>query len=266
LTARRAAVAPVLRAVWAGVSDGRACIGEARWRAWLRTVAVGLLGMAGLMVLLVAAGRHLLHSGALDWETRFLLWLGEHGPFAFHSAVFFQTFSTDITLVILLAATAGLAAWLRRPITSLSILSAAIVPDLAGRLGWLLWDRARPTVLHDGIASPGFNAFPSGHTSKAIAVYGFLAFIWIRASRCLPERVAALLILAFIATAVPAGRMTMGVHWPSDVIAGWIVGLAWLALLARGLRYETATAPAAQPACRRDDAPGSPDSASRVAR
>jgi membrane-associated phospholipid phosphatase len=234
----RTAAGPVLRELRTRFGAGRAALGPASWRAWERLVVVGLLGMVALMIALVAVGQRLLAHGALGWESDFLLWLGSSGPFSFANAVFFQTFATDITLVILIVATAGIAAWTRRPITCLSIISTMVVPDVIGRFGWAAWSRVRPELLYDGIASPGFHAFPSGHTIKAMAVYGFLALLWIRASHSLPERAAALVILLFIITAVPVGRMSMGVHWPSDVFAGWILGIAWIAVLAFGLRYE----------------------------
>jgi undecaprenyl-diphosphatase len=45
-------------------------------------------------------------------------------------------------------------------------------------------------------------------------------------------------MLAAVAVVVPLGRLSMGVHWPSDIIAGWIIGLFWLIVLASGLRLE----------------------------
>jgi membrane-associated phospholipid phosphatase len=220
--------------------EGRAAIPLADRNAWLVLIGVGAVGMLVLMVVLMLGGQWLAETGRLDWEPAFLLWLGEHGPFRFSSAVFFQTFGTDITLIILISATALTAAWNRRPITAVSIVLAPLVVDLIGRVGWMMWDRARPDLLHEGIASPGFHSFPSGHTSKTIAIYGFLTLLLWRASRSVVERLLALIIVVFISTVVPIGRMTMGVHWPSDVIAGAILGIAWIVVLGWGLRYERA--------------------------
>jgi membrane-associated phospholipid phosphatase len=228
----------VLRLLAVRLREGRRRIDDRAWRAWLTTIAVGTAGMLLLMVLLMLAARQLERTGALAGEAAVLRWIDAHSPIGFSSAVFFQTFGSDITLAILVGATAALAAWLRRPITMFSLILAPVVPDMIGRFGWLIWDRARPTVLHEGIASPAFNAFPSGHTSKTFATYGLLAIIWIGASRSLPERAVALLLLTFIALVVPLGRMTMGVHWPSDVIAGLILGAAWLAVLTLARRHE----------------------------
>jgi undecaprenyl-diphosphatase len=253
------AAARLLRELRHRFTEGMHRVGRDGWRAWLRTVALGAAALLLLMLGLMAAAQRLSAAGLLAWEREFLLWLGERGPFSFASAVFFQTFGTDITLVILIAATAGFAAWCRRPITALSIVLAPLVVDLIGRVSWSLWHRARPDVLWDGIASPGFHSFPSGHTSKTTATYGFLALLWIAASGSVVERVLVLLALAFVVTVTPLGRMTIGVHWPSDIAGGFVIGVAWLAVLRFGLRYERGYTASSRTG-------RSPDSAARMAR
>jgi membrane-associated phospholipid phosphatase len=238
-------------------------VGPEAWRRWWLTVAGGALFMLALMYGLVVAAQAMLAAGMLEWERDFLLWLGHDSGFSFANGVFFQTFGTDITLVILLTAASATAVWARRPITALSIWMAPLVVDLVGRAGWAMWDRVRPTVLWEGLASPGFHSFPSGHTSKTFAAYGFLAMIWILASRSLLERGVALLMLAIVVVVTPMGRMIIGVHWPSDVVAGYLLGVTWVGILAWALRLERPGA-AVQPA--RSRAGTSPDSASTAAR
>lgn len=212
--------------------EGRAAIGDTAWRAWLRRILVAAVAMLGLMVALRYAAEWALRAGFLEPERDFLLWLGSDAPLRFSSAVFLQTFGSDITLIILIAFAAGIAAWMRRPIVCASIVLAALVPDLVGRFGWLIWARERPDLLYEGMASPGFHSFPSGHASKTMAVYGYLTVLWIRASGSSLEKVIAGVVLAVIALGVPLGRMAMGVHWPSDVAGGLVIGAVWVAVLA----------------------------------
>lgn len=65
-------------------------------------------------------------------------------------------------------------------------------------------------------------SFPSGHAAGNMILFGAVAILIGRRS----ARVAAALIIA----AIGISRVWLGVHWPTDVLAGWIMGLGWLAL------------------------------------
>jgi membrane-associated phospholipid phosphatase len=236
--AHRSALRRTLSMLHGHYRAGVATLDPEQYRRWKRTIAIGALLLGLLVVALVEIGRSLDQHGGLQWEKAFLVDLGKNGPFTFSTAVWYQTFGTDITLVMLILLTAGIAVYARKPIYAWSIILAYIAIDPAVRLGWLLWDRARPHILYDGVAVPAFHSFPSGHTGKTLAVYGILAVIWIRASRSYAEKLCALLLLAAIAVVVPLGRLSMGVHWPSDILGGWIIGMFWLLVLVSGLRFE----------------------------
>lgn len=88
------------------------------------------------------------------------------------------------------------------------------------------FERARPDVVpHEVIV---LNAsFPSGHAFGAAMVYLTLAaLLTIRMEQRAPRAV--LLVMAIgVALAVGVSRVALGVHWPSDVLAGWAAGSAW---------------------------------------
>jgi membrane-associated phospholipid phosphatase len=233
-----AAIVRAYRQVRQRFQEGRARVGDAGWRKWWYTIGIGTIGMGVLMVALVRITQRLVERGSLEREPDFLLWLAANGPFSFSTAVFFQAFGTDITLGILIILTAGIAAWNRRSLTALSLISGWVVVDVVVRFGWLIWARARPYILHGGVPGPAFHAFPSGHTGKTFAVYGLLTFLWLRASQSIVERAVALILFFFVAVVVPIGRLSMGVHWPSDVMAGFVIGAVWLGVLVYARRYE----------------------------
>ncbi|MGH7459485.1 MAG: phosphatase PAP2 family protein [Longimicrobiales bacterium] len=214
---------------------------ESHRKRWLLTILTCALGLFGLMAGLVQIGKIAVAQHLLDWEAEFLRTLELRGPFGFSGAVWFQTFGTDITLAILIMFSASLSAWNRRPLSALSIPLAFIGVDLVVRFGWASWDRVRPDIIMQGLASPGFHSFPSGHTGKTLAVYGFLAFLWWRATQNVTERVFVLVLTAFIVVIVPLGRLRMGVHWPSDIIGGYIIGMVWLGCLIWATRLENRT-------------------------
>jgi membrane-associated phospholipid phosphatase len=87
------------------------------------------------------------------------------------------------------------------------------------------WRRPRPPHSHWQQDASGF-AFPSGHSTNA-AMAATLLIGTVQARRGSPVVTAA---CATYAAAVGASRMYLGVHWPSDVLAGWLLGATWSVL------------------------------------
>jgi len=89
-------------------------------------------------------------------------------------------------------------------------------------------DRARPPFEY-AVYIETSSSFPSGHATLSLAFYGFLAFLaWeARTSR---TRSIALALTALIIPLVGFSRLFLGVHYPSDVAAGYLVGSMFLAI------------------------------------
>lgn len=83
--------------------------------------------------------------------------------------------------------------------------------------------RERPELLEPLVLERGFS-FPSGHSALGMVAYGILAVVVARSR--LPRRVRAGLIAALILLVILIGisRVWLGVHYPTDVLAGWITG------------------------------------------
>lgn len=90
--------------------------------------------------------------------------------------------------------------------------------------------RARPTAaLQVGGPDIG-NAFPSGHATQTISFYGMLAVVLI-ASYAPRRRWPFAIGAALVTLVVGASRLYLGVHWLTDVLGGYALGLAWLSLV-----------------------------------
>lgn len=90
--------------------------------------------------------------------------------------------------------------------------------------------RERPPVA-DWWGAAGGPAFPSGHTTAATIVA--LTCAWALMPRAHSTRSRSLVWAGAAAYALAVGwsRMWLGVHWPGDVVGGWLFGAAWVALV-----------------------------------
>jgi len=98
-----------------------------------------------------------------------------------------------------------------------------------------VYDRARPSFAIFGDL-PTSMSFPSGHSTVATATYFLLAVIVSSLETNRSMKVLAFAVAALLSLAIGFSRVFLGVHWPSDVIAGWCLGAAWAMIAAVVLR------------------------------
>jgi len=91
-------------------------------------------------------------------------------------------------------------------------------------------NRARPTLEH--LVTVNTLSYPSGHSMSAMAFYGFLIFLCMRYKMPGWVRYSFIVILSTLILSIGLSRIYLGVHYPSDVAAGFIGGLIWVAFCA----------------------------------
>lgn len=90
------------------------------------------------------------------------------------------------------------------------------------------FNRPRPTVIpHLQILSP---SFPSGHAMESAIVYLTLGAVLMRVVERRATKIYAFGIAVLLTVLVGLSRVYLGVHYPTDVIAGWIVGFMWASI------------------------------------
>jgi undecaprenyl-diphosphatase len=122
---------------------------------------------------------------------------------------------------------------------ALELLTTAVVGGaaLTGLLK-LVFRRPEPALVPDE-AFLYATSFPSGHAMVATILYPTLAFILTRRYRDPGTKLVLLGSAAIVSLLVGVSRVYLGVHWPTDVLAGWAGGVAWAAACwAVAIHYE----------------------------
>lgn len=131
---------------------------------------------------------------------------------------------TVLILVIAMAAIALLAYGHRRHAAVLVV--ATLGAQLSSGLFKNFYDRVRPTFAIYGDL-PTSMSFPSGHSTVATAAYFLLAVILASLEPKPAIKILAFAVAGLLALLIGFSRLYLGVHWPSDVAAGWCLGAAW---------------------------------------
>jgi len=110
--------------------------------------------------------------------------------------------------------------------TALFILAATAGGGLLGSLLKLVYARPRPTLVPH-LADVTSASFPSGHATDSAIVYLTLAALLARTVETRALRLYIIGAAIGLTLLIGSSRVYLGVHWPSDVVAGWTFGAAW---------------------------------------
>ena len=130
------------------------------------------------------------------------------------------------TLIMLTVFVVGLL-WMQGNRRSMVLVAAAVGSgQLLDRFLKMGFDRPRPTLVPHG--SYVYTAsFPSGHAMMSAIVYLTLAILVARVQKRRWVRAYLIVSACLLTVMIGISRVYLGVHWPSDVLAGWTVGAAW---------------------------------------
>ncbi|WP_126174013.1 phosphatase PAP2 family protein [Altericroceibacterium xinjiangense] len=132
-------------------------------------------------------------------------------------------------LTILTISVAGYL-WLLGKVRAMWLLLGAIGSgQLASTLLKHGFDRPRPDLVpHESIVYTA--SFPSGHSMLSAITYLTLAALLMRMHANRSLKIYFLVLAILLTAAVGVSRVYLGVHWPTDVLAGWAVGASWALL------------------------------------
>ena len=97
----------------------------------------------------------------------------------------------------------------------------------------LFFGKERPTLWTSAITEVSYS-YPSGHALGSVVLYGFLAFLL---GQRLPEYKGVIYFGAIaLSLAIGFSRLYLGVHWPTDLVGGYIIGFLWTSSCTRLLK------------------------------
>lgn len=149
------------------------------------------------------------------------------GSRSFEEAMRDVTALGGVTVMILVTIVSVLAFLAHRKRWHAAVLAVTVLlADVSSEFLKLLYDRPRPDLVPHG--SYVYSAsFPSGHSTLSAATFLTLAMLISSLEPNRATKVMVFVVAFMLVLAIGFSRVYLGVHWPSDVLAGWCLGGAW---------------------------------------
>jgi undecaprenyl-diphosphatase len=161
-------------------------------------------------------------------------WIHSFRPDLTPAMKFFTFFGSIDALSLFLFISSVLMIWKRKHWEAVFLIVGIGAGGIFNLLLKWIFQRQRPTF-HRLIEETGFS-FPSGHSMGSFIFYGMLCMVVIVFLESKPVKVSIILITIFLIFMIGFSRIYLGVHFPSDVLAGYAAGGAWLTICLMGLR------------------------------
>ncbi len=133
---------------------------------------------------------------------------------------------STIMLTLIVIASAGYLLLDGKRASAVLLLASVIGGAVLSQVMKVLFGRARPDIVPHLMGESSLS-FPSGHAMMSAVLYLTLGALLARAQDGRRQQIYLFGVAVFVAVAVGLSRLYLGVHWPTDVLAGWSVGAAW---------------------------------------
>jgi membrane-associated phospholipid phosphatase len=200
------------------------------------------------LTLFILIAEDLLEGGGLtSHDNAVLRWFVEHRTGWLISGAKLVGLIASFVSLSIVAALFGLWLWrrCRRLEFAIAPLLSLVLAALASTVAKSLFDRARPPVAVRA-TTVTLASFPSGHSTNAAAFFlstsFVVALVFARRRR---EQLLAIVAGSLLVAVVGVSRLVLGVHWASDVVAGWALGAAFAITVVVVLWYVSASGMAA---------------------
>jgi undecaprenyl-diphosphatase len=190
---------------------------------------------------------HVRKGSTQPFDDAIMHWVGMHQNPKVQAVMLEITSLGTGTVVGMIVLIAGTFLWLNNHRHSAVLLIVATLGGLIlDNLLKIGFNRPRPQIFAWGTHASS-SSFPSGHAMSSVIVYGTVAYLAARLQRNVHSRVLTLVLAGVIVVLISVSRVYLGVHYPSDILAGFLIGLAWagfcMAVLEAAQLYAKRNAP-----------------------
>jgi membrane-associated phospholipid phosphatase len=193
----------------------------------IATLGIGGLGICLVVLFIVAnLAEEVLEKEAFTFDKTFLLWLHQFANPMLDNLMLFITQLGNPTIAIIVAGiTLAILVWRNNRLEAM-IFGLNCLGGLILNTGLkLFFSKPRPQLWKQLIVETSFS-FPSGHAIGSMILYGFVAFLL---ANFYPKYSPIIYtVVVILIGAIGISRLYLGVHWLTDIIAGYGVGFLWL--------------------------------------
>lgn len=200
---------------------------ERRWPVLY--IAAGLLLSALMLLAFITLAWETLFHNAMSLFDDSFVWLIRYfaNPILDKVMIVISDIGFGTSYIIIVGTAfitlAYLKRWLEMGAMAICLAGGAVLSYLLKNL----FHRARPDLFRV-VQETGFS-FPSGHALATMCFYGMAAFLIMRTIASWRGRLTVMALVVIMGMAVGLSRIYLGVHYPTDVIAGYAAGSMWLA-------------------------------------
>ena len=194
-------------------------------RSWLQLAVAALMFLAPLL-LFVGLASDVVTSGMLPWDEPFMVWVHGHASQGMTTTMSIVTELGGLVAVPIIAvAWAGLLWWRGRRRDAALLAATVVGATLLNTALKAVFQRDRPDFWEHLVVESSCS-FPSGHAMASMSLAAALVVIAWRTRWRWP----AIVLGAVYVLVVGLSRIYLGVHFPSDILAGWCVAIVWVTI------------------------------------
>jgi undecaprenyl-diphosphatase len=202
-------------------------------------LGIYLVAGAGIAIactwLFVALASHVQSGATQTFDDTVMRWMGEHRiAWIERSLLEITALGTGLVVMMIVIIAALFLTATQHRFSAFLLLVASAGGLILNTILKSSFDRPRPR-LFEWLTNPGGSSFPSGHAMGSAIVYFTVAYLIARLEKRRWMRALTIITSLLLVLLISVSRLYLGVHYPSDVIAGMIIGLAWAGFCLAGL-------------------------------